>query len=112
MRLREGVEGFEGGVQGLGTFGPMEEEDALDRLDELRFPRLEDTRSARVFGFSVINCVSFVGSFFFLFFSLVPLSALMKNRDIVSVRSDSNQNNWRKTYTSLSIVKSGAYMCV
>lgn len=52
VRLRQSVEGLQHGVQCLRAFCAVENQGLLGRFDELRLPRFQDTRSARVLGFS------------------------------------------------------------
>lgn len=51
--LRQSVEGLQHGVQRLGAFRSVENQGLLGRFDELRLPRFQDARSARVLGFPV-----------------------------------------------------------
>lgn len=50
MRLCERIKSFEDCSQRQRTFGAMKEKRSFRGLDQLRLPRLEDARSARVFG--------------------------------------------------------------
>lgn len=58
MRLRQSVEGLQHCVQCLGAFCAVENQGLLGGFDELRLPRFQDTRSARVLGFSIGQRVS------------------------------------------------------
>lgn len=58
VRLRQSVESLQHSVQCLGTFCAMENQGLLGGFDELRLARFQDTRSARVLGFSVKENIS------------------------------------------------------
>lgn len=49
--LRQGMESLKDGVQWLRAFCAVENQQLLRAFDELRLPRFQDTRSARVLGF-------------------------------------------------------------
>lgn len=58
VRLRQSVEGLQHGIECLGAFCAVENQGLLGGFDELRLPRFQDTRSARVLGFSVGQSIS------------------------------------------------------
>jgi hypothetical protein len=49
---REGVDGFENGVQGWWAFGPVEEQRLFALFDRFRVPLFEDSGGARGAGFA------------------------------------------------------------